>query len=282
MKTKLLLFFLLTLSFTASAQSIMTFRQVYDFSVGDKFQFSGTSFPFPSFPNAQRTTIMGKYFSANSDTVFYIEYHDDYVIWSDGDSVHNDFTTFTDTVFYTELDTTTLAAASYILSDPNVHDFDTINLFSVEYCDSLVNGYSYIVGWFEPPSYKVVYGKGLGRVDNYFDDPSEFYGYETKMFYYEKNGVGCGTPDTLTTAVSTKKLADINMYPNPANRYFVVESKGDKILKMSIYNSRGKLMDSQNINKNRMVYQCGSFRSGIYFIRLITREKIVVKKLVVK
>ncbi len=284
MKTNLLLFFILILPFTASAQSFMTFGEVYDFSVGDKFQFTSSADNTPNPPNAQRITITGKYFSPNGDTVFYIEYHNDYSTWIDwehGDSLRYDFYTTTDTVFYTQLDTSVLAAASDILPDTNVHMFDTIQYISEQYCDSLVNGYSYAIGWFEPVYCSVLYGKGLGTVSYSYHYPSEFYGFETHLFYYEKNGVGCGTND-ITSSVPAKRLSDVRIYPNPAHHYFIVENNGDKILKMNVYNSNGKLVGSQNINAHRIVYQCSSFRSGIYFIRFITRSEIFIKKLIIK
>ncbi len=283
MKTKLL-YFLLLLPLGVSAQSFMTFREVYDFSVGDKFQFHSTADNFPDFPNADRITITGKYYSSGSDTVFYIRYHDDYSSWLEwpGDSLYYEFNTFTDTIFYTHLDTTTLAVAREIMLDTNVNYFDTLNYVSAYYCDSLINGYSYAVGWFEPMYYSVLYGKGLGKVDDAFHYPSEFYGFETYLFYYEKNGVGCGTPDLLTAIHKTDKPAMVKIYPNPAQQYFVVESGDNPIEKMNIYNSTGELIVSQNYHKNKFVYHCNSFRNGIYFIRLSTSSNVFLKKLIIK
>ncbi len=281
MKTKFFCFLLL-FPFAVSAQNFMTFGDVYDFSVGDKFQYHGTLFYWPDFPNAERITITGKYYSPGNDTVFYIEYHDNYDSWFDGDSLHYEFNSFTDTVFYTRLDTTTLAAAREILLDTGVNNFDTLNYFSEYYCDSLVNGYSYSVGWFEPEFHSILYGRGLGRVDYLFRYPSEFYGYRIHLFYYEKNGVGCGTPDLLTAVNKKDKPSGVKIYPNPARQYFVVESGGSPIEKMEIYNSTGKLIVSQNTHKNKFVYRCNSLGNGIYFVRLSAGSNVFLKKLIIK
>ena len=76
---KLLIFFvfILLINLNSFAQLTMTHGDVYNYNVGDVFIIRSygkdvsTSFIIPTDTLYEKTTILNKYFSASSDTVFY-------------------------------------------------------------------------------------------------------------------------------------------------------------------------------------------------------------------
>lgn len=73
MKSLILFATLLIFTSIASSQELLTIREVFDFEIEDKFHYEGLHPDQP--PNAERVTIIDKYYSENGDTLFYIKYH---------------------------------------------------------------------------------------------------------------------------------------------------------------------------------------------------------------
>lgn len=73
---------------------------------------------------------------------------------------------------------------------------------------------------------------------------------------------------------------EINIYPNPATDFFTIDSK-EKIERIEMYNSIGKIVFSTTVNKNS--FDVSGFKKGIYFINLYTKDnKFSNKKLIIK
>lgn len=100
----------------------------------------------------------------------YLEYH---------------FWTKTETVRYTNPDSCITYYNDRKPYDSSMIDYDTINNFSEDYCDSLINGYSCVIGDFEPVYYSNLFGKGLGLVKDYYYEPAEFSEFNNVLFYYK-------------------------------------------------------------------------------------------------
>ncbi|NOX84942.1 MAG: T9SS type A sorting domain-containing protein [Chlorobi bacterium] len=281
MKKLLSVVFVFILSLTITAQDLMTIGKVFDFEIGDEFQTSGYADTQP--PNADRITIINKYYSPDSNTVFYVRFHDSYYVYVENNESFYHFWTETDTVSYTDLDSCITYYKYWPSYDTSMIEYDTINFISEDYCDSLINGYYYVIGSFEPAYYSKSFGKGLGLVEDYYNNPAEFQGFYNKLFYYKKNGIGCGTPDTLVSSVSEMyRKNEIKIYPNPANKSFVIEYGSLKNPEMKIYNTSGELLDSRILNKNNTFYDCSLLRPGIYFIWFSTGSERYCKKLIIK
>ena len=99
MKISLIILLVFGLYFSIHGQELMTIGEVFNFEIGDKFQIEGQADNEP--PNADRIQIIGKYHSANGDTLHYIRYHDSYLTYVEGGELHYHFWTKTDTVSYT-------------------------------------------------------------------------------------------------------------------------------------------------------------------------------------
>lgn len=268
-----------------SAQNLLTVREVFDFSIGDKFQLSGNVPGQP--PNRDRITIVGKYYSIGSDTLFYLRSHDSYytTMLLEPPYLKYHFWTKTDTICYTHLDLS--ISDLWISYDSSMYIYDTINFISGDYCDSIINGCHIERNTFEPDIYISHFGKGLGLVKNYYFSASFLPNnvvWNDELMYYQKNGINCGNIDT-TAALSIHenlKKDEIIISPNPADSYFNIDLIAFESIAMKIYNSTGQLLDSKIIYRNSNYYNCSSFRTGVYFICFTNGTRNYYRKLMIK
>lgn len=104
------------------------------------------------------------------------------------------------------------------------------------------------------------------------------------LFYYQKSGVDCGTPDTLTTSVPEIVKTDehIKIFPNPAGQYFNIHFETHVHYEMQIFSCRGEMVESQIINRDNAVIDCSTFTPGIYIICFFTDSNKYFRKLIIK
>jgi len=263
-----------------SAQNFMTIGEVFDFEVGDEFQIEGRGLYQP--PNADRIYIIDKYYSLDSNSVFYVRFHDSYYVYVENNEAYYHFWTETDTVSYTNLDLPINESNLWVPYDTSMFSYDTINACSIDYCDSLVNGYLYSVNDFEPIYYSSLYGKGLGLVRDFYNQPAEFSMYDNVLFYYKKNGISCGISDTTTVSISENNIMnDFKVYPIPASTYIIIENeKNIEVESISISNLNGHLKKCFDLNATQLYIS--DLVPGMYFLNISTmkgelREKIIIE-----
>ncbi len=225
----LLAFFLMPARVKAQ---IPTFGEVYDFNVGDEFQFTsyisvGSNV---SPPNAKRYAISGKYYSAASDTVFYIRTFSNYfstVANTQPPQLIYTFTTGTDTVIYTNLDSLVSSLYAGFVTDTCNTQKDTL-YNSALFCNAaMYENERMVANCFEGKYYRNIYAKGLGHVWNQYDYPAMNQTQQEYLFYYKKGSQVCGTPDTRTAVgLEENRLADHTavVYPNPASGFLYVSN----------------------------------------------------------
>jgi hypothetical protein len=258
----------------------MTIGEIFDFEIGDEFQITGEGINQP--PNADRIVIIDKYYSTDNDTVFYVRFHDSYYVYIENYETHYHFWTETDTVSYTNLDTCITHSSYWVSYDTNMVSYDTINYNASEYCDSLLNGYYYAVNSFEPVYTSNIYGKGLGIIRNYYNYPSEFYMYDNILFYYKKNGISCGTPDSTTASVPnfylTKKF---KVFPVPANDFLKIKNINNiEIKSISLINTTGQVIKRFGSAKTQL--DVSEISSGIYFLKISYKDGAVIEKVIIE
>lgn len=284
--TKILLaisIFILSVNFL-SAQDLMKIGEVFDFNIGDKFQYRAHSNEYTT-PNANRYTIIDKWFSESSDTVFYVRKNESYsTTYFDGNPPHLEyhFQTSIDTVFCTNLNSLISEYVYWTPYDSGMYSYDTLIYTSDYFCDLLINGYSYYTQSFEGEEYSREFGKGIGLKNNHYSYPSEFTGWDYSLFYYEKDGIACGTPDTADAIDYIEDTNIINIYPNPADDYFQIDFPLRENYKLTIYTINGKFIDNIVSNGNKLVYNCAYLKQGIYFITVKTSSSQYHKKLTIK
>ena len=281
MKKSFLALLIFGISFTTNGQNLMTIGEVFNYEIGDEFQITGTADNQP--PNADRIKIVGKYFSPNSDTLFYIRYHNSYyteVIWGDNPYLEYHFWTKTDTVFYTNLD------SSLVYYDQGFEESQYIKN-SPALCDSLINGCSYDIG----PGYEndVVineYGRGLGQTYAYY------YAYQANaslwrntLFYYKKGGDECGVPDSTTVGINEETTTNqkFSIYPNPVKSTLIVENNNQsEFYEYKIMNLTGKIILKSKFRGKQNKINIEYLRNGLYFLYINTKEYTVINKFVKK
>jgi|GEM_PF-3188599 len=257
--------------------TLLTVGEVFDFEVGDEFQFHNSA-P-AAMANADRINITGKYYSAEGDTVFYSRFHHSYTSSlnqnpGDRDLVYN-FYTFDDTVFYTNLQAPISVYDENFLLDGYIANYNHL-------CDSTVNGYYLIVGpGFEDDNISNEYGKGLGLTKSYFySGTGGVVQNNNNLFYYRKGSETCGVPDV----VSVKDIPDgqsMVIFPNPAEDFIqfnleLPKGSGSYIL----FNCQGKEILTgravPGLNTINLVKQ----PQGIYFLRIIFDGQVSINKIV--
>lgn len=264
----------------------MPIGNVFAFSVGDKFHYE---LALPENPPAvDRITITDKFYSENGDTVYYERYHDSYwteMEWEPNPHLVYHFYTKYDTLFYYDLDSLLSVYDDYFNCGPQWYYCELNYYYSDQFCNRLINGYRILTKQFEPVTLIKEYGKGLGWVFDYEDtwDINFHVVREQKMFYYQKNGIDCGTPDTIT--VSTPELKSnqfrIIIFPNPAHENFIVELNSiSSPVYFKISDLYGNLIESGRWSEESNKYNCSNLAPGIYLIQTQIRNKVYFQKFV--
>lgn len=276
MKNKILIWIVFGLYLPISGQELMTIGEVFDFEINDEFYFrsslNGQS------PNADRITIIDKYYSQNGDTVNYVESHNSYwtdIIWEPEPYLEYHFWTSTGTVKYYDLD------SSIYYYDIGFQD-DTIIFYNE--CDSLINMCEYSIGGgFEPDFYRNTYGRGIGQVGEYMEyggvmDPA----VNTNLFYYKKNGVECGMPDTTTVGINDdfKQYKEFEIYPNPAKEILHIDNASGS--HVQLFSITGSLISESKIKTDHFELKLNGVPEGMYYLRFEKDLEIQTKKIIVQ
>lgn len=272
---------LLLMPFYIQAQELMTIGEVFDFETGDEFHQHST---LPqAMANADRITITDKYFSANSDTVFYVMHHRSYwseVSW-DGGEPHMiyHYGSRTDTTFYTNLSAPiSVYDEGFLLNQQSYTNS--------QFCDSLINACTYEVGpGFENDTYSRKYGKGLGLVSSFHSTGMNGAGtiLNDKVFYYKKNGLACGSPDLTGVGVQNivAKESDFTLFPNPAQSIIHLINKGtSKPFEYSLMDGTGRFISTGAYSAVENTLTIEHLKPGIYFILIRFDNKVTTLKVV--
>ena len=278
MKNALLTLIVFWLSLSLSGQELMTIGEVFNYEISDEFHFTSSLDEQP--PNADRITIIDKYYSINGDTVNYVEFHNSY--WT---TINNEppyltyhFWTDTVTVKYFDLD------SSIYYYDIGFQD-DTSIFYSEYFCDSLINMCEYTVGGgFEPDFYRNSYGHGIGQVGEYMEyggvmDPA----VNTNLFYYKKNGVECGTPDTTLVGINNnnERSSKFEIFPNPVkSNVFIRANNSIENFELFLFNSRGRQIYNNAFFGDKNEISMKNFDQGVYFLEIINDGEIQTFKII--
>ncbi len=73
---------------------------------------------------------------------------------------------------------------------------------------------------------------------------------------------------------------NINIYPNPSKNFINIESS-DKIENIKLYNFTGQIVFDKIINNNSIQINTSVYKSGIYFIKIKTKNNLINKKITI-
>ena len=259
-------------TFTISGQHYLTIGEVYDYDIGDEFQFSriwGEQGP----PNAHRYIVIDKQFSSNQDTIIYTMHYTGYSPSYYDDQTNRWVNTFYDTTVTEEY--TNLDQPLHPVAD-SINDVDSIVYYYDFLCNDSIYGYNYRGGGFINVYYE--YGKGIGRT--YYHEPG-IEGFTFRLFYFKKGDRECGEKDVLGIEEPGSQHGDVSVYPNPASEHIWIDSQNEPIDHLILLDMNGRVLLKQTVHKIKYRLNLDSYESGIYILNVITdkgsqRFKILV------
>jgi hypothetical protein len=139
-------------------------------------------------------------------------------------------------------------------------------------------------------SEKLVLADGFGNVIDsltYSDQPpwpdADGNGYYLELMDpLSDNSIATNWTASMNTLVSAKE-AEMNpgfkMYPSPVRHNLTIESS-ETILVVEFFNSQGRLLRRIDVNSTTYLHDMSSFPTGIYMIKVITKGRIIVQKVV--
>lgn len=277
-----LCFFLIYLqSFIASAQDKLTYKDIFNFDVNDEFQYRYEKIS----PNAIKIKISEKYFSPDSNIVYYGRSVDSYTTTVENNNGHHSykytFNYYEDTFSYPYSDSIFVWNYKNNVKD-SCYSFHDSTYHSVDYCNYLVYDYStYCKSGFEGSHYTGIYGKGLGYICNTYDEGNEPANY-ARMFYFRKDTFECGKKDSvLSLSVSDHKKREpefISVAPNPTNGILNL-SKINHETNIKLYDLTGHLVLETKTEYARSL-NISHLSDGIYLFIADDKRNIMHKKIV--
>lgn len=101
------------------------------------------------------------------------------------------------------------------------------------------------------------------------------------LVYSQQNCLSFSTTNTIKDANSSRSISDnceLNVYPNPARDYIILNYKVEKSdSRIDIYDLRGKTYFSKNITEKEgeILIETNNFVSGSYFVKLQSEGKVI-------
>ena len=94
---------------------------------------------------------------------------------------------------------------------------------------------------------------------------------------------GCELADTICIGCLGIDIVELNLdlYPNPSDGSFTIESDYNGLAQINIYNLAGALVYTDQLNSNKQVISL-DFNAGVYNIILETTTGISRKKLIIE
>jgi len=135
-------------------------------------------------------------------------------------------------------------------------------------------GWSVAVGDFNNDNYDDVAVGGKGYNASFIDSC-----YCGKVYVYAGNADLEEADPNIAVDEETEPQAGIEMiaYPNPFKNQIEFEIKADHLnyLKVQIYNIKGQLIESINVQERNFIWQPKERTSGVYFCRLLYQDRVL-------
>ncbi|HEX7412961.1 MAG TPA: T9SS type A sorting domain-containing protein, partial [Bacteroidia bacterium] len=90
----------------------------------------------------------------------------------------------------------------------------------------------------------------------------------------------CNYFDHCGSIVQNKALEQINIYPNPSNGTFIIETNATTKQTIQIYDVNGKVVLMQTINAKATI-DANRLSEGVYNISIINTEAVINKRLII-
>lgn len=283
----LLLFFLVP--FFAFSQHHYTKREIFDFEVGDIFQYSSRSHHSAPY-NGTEARIIEKIFSSNNDSVRYTVGLKWYTVSLDQTvnppqlvySHHSEKRIWTFNDLDSLIEPTAWALVNYDTSYFSIFCNKDSSLF-----------FERTIGSFEPEYYNQSFAPGLGEVEYNYDYAVASHHEDRFLSYYKKDTVVCGNFDQrfhqILSLEEYGNKADFELFPQPAAQKLNlkldnVETLNDPRILVSIYNSLGALVLNHEMTfalDSKLSLDVSELGNGSYFVEIRNSEFQIRKPLVI-
>jgi hypothetical protein len=264
------------ISFNLIGQNYIIKGEVFDFEVGDVIQ----THEFYSIRNTYITdTYLNKSFSSNNDTVTYLierktytpQFTENGETYFGMDTVVEFFTGLSDTIYMNNLTTLTHADSVYHLKD-TIYTFLFSNSCPIEIFERYSNS---LLSCFEctHSSTKLIKGLGYFAYESGYLNSNWPISIGTRLHYFKKNGVECGTYTTGINEIDS--FTNFEIYPNPSSE--IIEIKSDFYFDAYDITS----IEGLTIRKNAFLdknIKINELNSGIYFINLKLNGQTIARK----
>jgi hypothetical protein len=95
------------------------------------------------------------------------------------------------------------------------------------------------------------------------------------------NSDSIAVPFCITTGIDELTQNNFNLYPNPNNGTFTIESGINEPFDVNVFDVLGKLIDSKTNLRNNVRFNLSNSPKGIYFVTINTDKNRIVKRVVV-
>ncbi|MCX6297067.1 MAG: T9SS type A sorting domain-containing protein [Bacteroidetes bacterium] len=99
----------------------------------------------------------------------------------------------------------------------------------------------------------------------------------------DANGCAASSTFVVASSVGIESIdaisSQVNVYPNPANEYVMIEINGYKMEKVEIYDVLGQIMYSGEPNSSKLQINTSKLNQGVYLVKVLVDNKIITKKM---
>lgn len=255
-----------------------TKMELYDFNVGDYFEYNGTEAVSMDNNAFYVDSVIGKTV-VSSGSITYIFKTKRYIEYYGYPGSHA-------LTFGTKLLNVTMAPLFDSRMPEEVGVYDIIHYHPKDSLGCIISPkYDFDMNpwyWDEPCGVYEQYKIGLGKV--FFAEcldptPGPASGDSYHLIYAYKNGVGCGGYHPLPMSVDdvAAPFKETGIYPNPATTELTVYSAG-KINKVEIYNTIGQSLFSGQFNDGNVHIDIRHLSPGMYLVRVNSSEVLKFSK----
>ena len=262
MKSMLLSFFVLLSLSEARASDTLTIRQVFNFSVGDTFDYAQTRINYDlNIHSTQynRLVISQKQISPSQDSIIY---NGHWVI------------TNLDSIAVLEIDTVTNPAPSFDFFDTTSYIGRNSNDVTTSYFE---RGSSYIAT------------EGLGETysssSSIANDGGRYNSNVTQLIYYSNGTTSFGTPYYIIAGLNDMRATpNIRLYPNPTTDQIhlsISDMNGSNYL-LILTDILGQEVYTSSVNQSESAHDISNLSQGMYTWRLVGNNCIIKSGKIIK
>ncbi len=262
----------------ANGQAMLTLREVYDFKIGDVFEYNSDDWQYSGVSNGYKKTILDKRISKNVDTIIYkikIDSYDLSFDLSGKDPVRiYTYNSIIEEKLFTQLDSP--VCNNFRLKYPRKSYVFEDSVYFLKDWEVDVYKYDAISG---AGNFSEIIGKGIGLIEKY--NIIDHGWYLENLTYYKKGNLQYGKKDknyALESETITNK--PLSFYPNPVISKIHFSKPLLSNYTISIIDCTGRTVLKRSDFDFEYEMDINSIAKGLYFLKLETTQQTIIKKFI--